>query len=156
MWAQSIQAVGFFFVVVLICFFFYDFSGFWSKCGKRIKNSITKSCFSAQVLVGLGTILKRMKWIPSAGNCTLGSRRAKLLLYLPIWHTASLVCRRLTLCQTRWSDWRFLFLGVINLFIKSAVRKPLTFPSTSPCMEALRAGLDEAVSNTVRGRCPCL
>lgn len=66
-----------------------------------------------------------MKWNPSTGNCTLGSHNAKLLFYLLIWHTTSLICRKLTLCQTRWSDWHFLFLEMINLFIKSSAKKTL-------------------------------
>lgn len=75
--------------------------------------------------VGQSTERNEMKWNPFTGNCTLGSRNAKLLFYLHIWHATGLICRKLTLCQTRWSDWHFLFLEMINLFIKSSVKKSL-------------------------------
>lgn len=140
-WAQSVHTALFF------VFFLMSSLDFEVNVVSTLRIATAKSCFSVQVLEGLGTILNRMKWIPSTGNCTLGSCHAKLLLYLHIWHTTSRVCRRLTLCQTRWSEWRLLFLGVINLFIKSAVRKSLRFPSTSLCMAALRARLDGAVRN---------
>lgn len=65
------------------------------------------------------------KWNPFPGNCTLGSHNAEPCFYLHIWRATGLTCRKLTLCQARWSDWHFLFLEMINLFRKSSVKKSL-------------------------------